>query len=496
MGSADVPAWLDLNEQSQFGRSAQAWLDAWVAGAGPAVVAVVAPTPDTTPASSEAPAIDGAPPAPDGAARIWATAPNPYATAVPGAEQINRLLAPAGLQEARRERLPNGLEALVLRRAGAPFAFVMAWLPGGAARAADALAAGQALEEARTRLHAGGCGLAPPAQRYGTGVLLRLGGPSAWLPAMVEGVACWGLPLVARTAWLPSPDEALPWLAQDALMTGGPLPAPGGGTGWAAAYLDGLQQTEGAVVVVVGDVDPEATLVLLREAFGRFSTRAAPPAQPAWPRPEARRVILQDVPGATAASASLLVRMPDRRPWMDAPGWVLERLLADKAQRTFEPSGFEVEALGLAHRSSDFQGLRLEGPPALLPAAVAELLRELARLRDQGPPLIELDAARWDAARWLAYRHDAAPGAAIGLLFLATDGLPLDAWDGLSAELRRVDAAAIQALLRRSEVGHESILLRGDAATLLPLLRQEGLQPEVLAPPARARAPGVAAAAR
>lgn len=495
VGSADVPAWLDLNEQSQFGPSARAWLDAWVASGGPAVAAIIAPTPDTAPPADLAPALEGAPPAPSGAARVWATAPNPYATAVPGREQIDRLLAAAGLEEATRERLPSGLEAMVLRRRGAPFVFVVAWLPGGAVRPADALAAEMALEEARVRLRADGCGLAPPAKRYGDGVALLLTGPAAWLPALVEGVACWGQPLAARKVHLPSPDEALPWLAFDAAMTGGPLPAPGGGKDWTSAYLRRLQQTAGAVVVVAGDVEPEAAMAQLREAFGRLSARAAPAAPPPWPRPAARRIILQDVPGARSASASLLLRMPDGRPGLDAQGRVLERLFTDKAKRTLEPAGFEVEAQWVGHGPVELRGLRLEGPPPLLPAAIAELLRELARLRDQGPPSIEVDAARWDAARLLAYRHDAAPGAAFGLLSLATAGLPLDAWNGLGAELRRVDASALQALLRGAAVDAESVLVRGDAATLVPLLQKEGLNPEVLAPPAKAAGAAPAAGA-
>jgi predicted Zn-dependent peptidase len=488
-GSADVPAWLDLNEPTQFGPAARAWADAWITP-GPAVVATVTPIPDATALSGvEAGGAEAVPPIPEGAASVWITAPSLISAAVPGPQEIDVLLEPAGLEAAQREVLPNGIEALVLRRPGAPFAFAKLWLPGGAARAFEGLAADQAVGEARTDLVAGGCELAPAAQRHADGVSVRLSGPTAWLPAVIEAVACWGLPLSAPRARLPSPDEATPWLAVEAALTGGPLPSPAGGKAWSEAYLRRLGQTEGALIVMVGDLEPAATLAQLREAFGRFPRRAAAPsagAADSWPR--VRRVILEDLPGAKDASATLYLRLPDSVSSMSGERWVLSSLLTDLAQRTFGPSGLEARVRWAMNGQAQLEKVSLSGGPARLPAAMAELLRELQRLRDRGPSPVELEVARWNSARDLAYRHDAAPGAADGLDWLAQEGLPLDTWNGFGARLRQVSPATLQALVRSAAVGAESILLRGDAATLVPLLRKEGFTPEVLAPPAPPRA--------
>jgi hypothetical protein len=200
---------------------------------------------------------------------------------------------------------------------------------------------------------------------------------------------------------------------------------------------------------------------------------------------------VQDVPGAKQAWATLLLRLPDRLPSVSARRAVLATLLTDRAERTFEPSGLEVEHQSAGIGQASFEGIEVSGPVALVPAALAETLRELARLRDRGPSRVDADSARWNAARQVAYGHDSLPGATLGLLGLASSGLPLDTWNGFAAELRQVDAAAVRDLVRASAVGAEGLLLRGDAATLVPLLTREGLTPEVLAPPDR-RAPGTA----
>lgn len=484
-GSADVPAWLDLNEASQFGPSHRAWYDAWIAP-GPTVVATVTPAPDAGGAIVGEEEAVAAPPTPSGAARVWATAPDPMAAAVPGPEALDRLLEPAGLGAVRRERLPSGVELLALRRESAPFALVHVMLPGGAAGAGEVLAARRALAGAHARLRAEGCGLAPEARLDADGVVLRLSGPVPWLPAVAEAVACWSQPLAAPRALLPTPDEALPWQAFEAALTGGPLPGLVGGKAWSEAYLRRVGQTEGAVAVVAGDVDPAAALAQLRASMGHFpARRPAGPAPLPSPFPTARRILLEDVPGAKQASASIFLRMPQQEPALPASRWILSALLRGLAERTFGPSGFEVGSAWKGHGRTEVEWLRLSGPPGLLPAAAADLLQTLGRLRDQGPSTIEADAARWRAARGLAYWPDAAPGAAGLLAWLTAAGLPPEAWDGLAAEFRKVDAPALRALLRRSGVGLESIVVRGDAALLVPLLRREGLEPEVLAPPAK-----------
>ena len=484
VGSADVPTWLDLNEQSQIGGSVSGWLDAWV-DPGPTIVATISPTVDAGSTASARSAADDRTASQTSGPINWPTSKSLVAGAVPGVDQLDRLLEPAGLEQARRERLPNGIELLVLRRSGLPHVTLSLLLPGGAVRPSEGLAAQQALRRARSRLHDSGCELAPEARVYADGILVRVNGPVSWLPAVVEAGACWGRPLSAPDLKVPSPDDAMAWLAYDAALTGGPLPERSGGRAWTEAYLERVGKTDGAVVVLAGDVEPEAALRQLRESFGRARSSGAVIAtpEPAWPR--ARRVILADVPGAKQASVTLFLRVPDQLSFTSASRVTLSSLFSERALETLGPSGLEVESQGAALGRARFETLTVSGPAALVPAAAGELLRELERLRDRGPTTIDAEAARWNAARRVAYRHDSMAGAAAGVLGLAADGLPLDTWNGFAAELRRVDASAIRDLVRASSVGSESLLLRGDAATLVPLLARLGLVPEVLAPPAR-----------
>jgi predicted Zn-dependent peptidase len=486
-GSADLPTWLDLNEQSQVGTSVTEWLRAWV-DPGPTLVATVSASPeDRATARPGAEASEGS----DGSGpRSWPAAPSLVAAAVPGPEAIAWIVEPPGFQEAHRERLPNGLELVVLQRPETAYAALRLGLPGGAVHVSEGLPAGLALRAAREALHLDGCPTAPLARAYVDGALIGIDGPPAWLGAAAESVACWSRAPSAPRQHLPSPDDATIWLSYEALVTGGPLPLPSGGQRWADAYLDRLGQPAGAFAVVVTAGPPGAELPRLREAFGRFRPGAATPTPPPTPPlPTVRRVLVEDVPGANQASVIILLRLPDGLLPTSAPAAALRALLIDRAQRKLLSGAIGVEPMSASTGAGRLEGPKLTGPAAFLPDAAMEMTRELARLREDGPSRLDVERARWDAARAAAFRFDTAAGAAVHLLGLLEAGLPLDGWDAFPRALAAVDAAAVQALLRASAVGAEGLLFRGDAATLHPLLTKAGLTPEVLAPPASAAKP-------
>lgn len=486
-GSADVPDWLDRNERAQIGPSVSGWLDAWV-GPGPSVVATVTATPTGRDASGaeratlEAPGTSG-----DDRLVAWPVARSLVASAAPGPSAIAPLLAPTGFTEARRATLPNGLVVMALRRPGVPIAVLRLFLPGGARSPAEWRPAQRSLDGARRQLWREGFVMAPAATSYTDGVLVQTHGATAWLPAIIEAVACWGGGLSAPRSRPPGADDELTSRATEAVMTGGALPDAAGGTDWAEAFLDRVGDAEGAAAVLVGDVDPEEALRQLQAAFGRFERRGEerrpPPATLPWPR--ARRILVRDFPGATAASASVLLRLPDGEAARWEASAVLEHLLEDRARRTFAPNGLEVRMGSAGLGDASFLSLRLEGPPARVPLATGELLRELGRLAERGPAGVDVEVARWEGARALAYGFDLPYAAARHLSALALLGLPLDHWDGAGQRLAKVDLAAVRRLLASTGVGAEGLLFTGDAATLVPLLQKEGLTPEVLAPPAQ-----------
>lgn len=484
VGSADALTWSDVNEEAQGSAAARTWLQRYV-DPGPAVVATVAATPER-PASADGEvgrraAEVGAPPA-----GAWYTAPDPLAAAVPGPEALRRLLAPADLAAARRETLENGLQIVALRRPGAPITALRLVLPGGSIAPIDAPLVDATLRAARLALQAGGCGMAPPALAYSDAVTVGSHSPTAWVPALVESVACWGRELDGDGAGAPSEDRTLSARANHLALTGETLP-PEAWPAKARRYLAAIGQPQGAVATLVGDVEPEEALRLMRRAFGRFPARPPALAVPTPARPAARRVVLVDVPGAKQAVAVIVLRLPDGLPVSSAELLVLETLLGDRAERTFGAVGLEVSRGRTSVGRASFLQVSLGGRASLVPGATSEQLRELERLRVRGPAPAELDAARWTTARQHAYWKDSVHGAAIGLGALA-HGQPPDAWDRLAGPLTAVDAAGVQRLAEGSAVGAEAIVVHGDAATLLPLLRQEGLQPEVLAPPAKAPA--------
>ncbi len=488
-GSTDLPSWFDLNDQSQVGPAVTGWLQAWVEP-GPAVVATVAASPtsagtgaDTSGAGAQA----GQP----GGQVTWPVAHSLVAAAAPGPGAIAPLLEPAGFTDARRVTLHNGLEVVVLRRPGAPLAVLRLVLPAGSRRPSEWKAAQRALEAAHRHLHQQGFVLAPAAESYTDGVLIEASGPNSWVPAIVEAVACWGLRHSTPGLREPAKDDDLTSRATEAALTGGGLPWPSGGQAWTQEFLGRVGLADEAVAVLVGDVDPEQALEHLRIAFRRFERagvyQQAGLSTPAWPK--ARRVLVRDLPGAPQASLFLLLRLPDRLADETEEAPVLEKLLSDRARRTFGSSGLEVGSSRWRAGQASFLMLSLEGPAALVPPAAGELLRELGRLAERGPSGVDAGLARWDRARDLAYAFDSPFGAAAGLQQLVTSGAPLDRWDTVASRLRPLDAEALHLFLGTAAIGAEALLLTGDLAVLGPLLQREGLTPEVVAPQAHAQAP-------
>ncbi|MBK9516163.1 MAG: insulinase family protein [Anaeromyxobacter sp.] len=484
-GSADVPTWLDLNERAQVGPSVSAWLDAWV-DPGPAVIATVAPAPSGLDAAGSERAGQALPPEADERQLAWPMAHSLVDTAAPGPAAIASLLGATGFTDARRVTLSSGLELVVLRRPASPVVALKLFLPGGARTPGEWRPARRALDEARRQLQREGFGLAPAALSYTDGVVIQTYGATAWLPAVVEAVACWSRGLSAPRTRPPGIDDDLTSRASEAVQTGGALPPAYGGTTWTEAFLDRVGDAEGAVVVLVGDVDPVEGLRQLQAAFGRFERRTGErrsgPATPTWPK--TRRVILRDVPGAALATATVLLRLPDDSDAGTEEAAVLDHLLTDRVQRTFGSRGLEVGSRVWGMGRAAFQALTLEGPPGLVAPASRELLRQLGRLAEEGPAGLDVEVARWSRARVLAFAFDTPHEAVAQLQMLSSAGLPFDHADTAGQRLAQVDLAAVRRYLAKTGIGAEGLLFTGDAAALLPLLQKEGLTPEVLAAPA------------
>jgi zinc protease len=482
-GAPDALARLEAQATSLAG-AWPAFRDRWLAPGPSVVVEVRAP-------SGAAEGLGAAGRVAEGAAEPgrWPVAKEPLATAAPGRAEVARLLEPPGLDRARRERLPNGAEVVVLPRPGAPYVWANLMLPSGGGALSDVPVALESLALARAYLrHRSDCTDAAVPSAFTGAARLSGVAPSHRTTWLLETLGCWerAWPGAASQAGDDPPRAWRIAATLDALATGAPLPAAGARPRPmdGPAYLERALHPEGATLIVVGDlaaVEPVAAAA--RQALAAWPARQ-PEASPApAPWPAARRAALLDFPGARNAAADILLRLPAVAGGSLAAELVATRLLLRRLERTLAPSRLEVSAFQTRIGGARYLYLSVDGAPALIPPALGEALAQAQALADGEAPAVEVDLARWGVARSLAYELDTGPEALEGLAFLAWRGLPADTWERFPAELAAVGPAEVRAALQSMGVGRESILVMGARATIDPALEKLGLAWEPGPPP-------------
>ena len=251
-----------------------------------------------------------------------------------------------------------------------------------------------------------------------------------------------------------------------------------------------------AVVMVVGDVDPQVALRLVRQNFGHIPARALPERKP---RPEPAQLGIRrlDVKApAEQALVSLAFKVPRLDSLEPSPGnddalaltvlaAVLDgyegarlgRALTQGPDRVADEVNADNGLMGRGPQLFTLSGVPAQGKTA---AQVEAALREqVARIAQGGVAEDELARVK---TQWMAsqiYKRDSVMGQAFELGNQWILGLPPDADERLIARLRQVSAAQVQAVAQKY-FGDDQLTV----ATLIPQPRD---------PNAKPRAPSAAA---
>ena len=213
---------------------------------------------------------------------------------------------------------------------------------------------------------------------------------------------------------------------------------------------------EHALLVVVGDVEPDAALELAERTFGDWSAGAPLPEEPGPPPERPPRVILVDRPGseqATLLAGNLALGRAAER-YDDAR--VMNRVLGGGASSRLFMDLRETRSLTYGVYSA-LDGGRFGGDHSAslscatekAEEALSALYEHSRRIRDEPVGDGELDAAR----RYLCGAFPMGASSLGGMASLVTtrwlNGLPEDVWETFVPRIAAVSVADVQAAARR-----------------------------------------------
>lgn len=240
-----------------------------------------------------------------------------------------------------------------------------------------------------------------------------------------------------------------------------------------AAFHRAAWRPDNAVLVISGDVTPEAGFALAQRHFGGWRR----PAGPAWTAPDANawapapRTIVVDLPQTGQAAVMVAARGAPRR----ADDY-LDTLLANAVLGGGSAGRLNLEIRerrGLSYGA--FSQYAVRGAPAPVVAQaqtrndaavqVAGLIdAEFARLRDTLTSAEELDARRAGLIGAFGRSVETTAGMAGQLATLALYGLPPQGLNSLVADLGRITPEQVRAAARRHfDPAHLDLVVVGDA---------------------------------
>jgi zinc protease len=237
-------------------------------------------------------------------------------------------------------------------------------------------------------------------------------------------------------------------------------------------------------VVVAGDAAPDAARALVQKAFTGFAGGDAPAISFVDPvPPDGRKVTLVDRPKSAQSDVFVGALGPARTDRAFAAFAVENQILGGGAAgRLFADVR---EKRGLAYAAATQVTELAHGPSVLIAhagtqtaktgLALEALLDALGRTTQTAPDLDEVEAAQRFLSDGLAVRLDTIGAVADELVHLHTLGLPDDHDDGYRKELNEITpAVALKAATDHLRVGHEVIVVVGDAAVIGPMLSHFG----------------------
>lgn len=248
--------------------------------------------------------------------------------------------------------------------------------------------------------------------------------------------------------------------------------------------LDGFVQShfrpDGALAIVVGDVDEARVRPLAERYFGSWqrggglSASARPPAAPA-----ARKILLFDRPDATQSSLSFGCRLAPASAESLPAHQLVGEVIGEELSVLREQWGatYGVYATTQSYPggvASLVAGGAVETPRTV--EALQRLFDLVASTAAEGPSVRAFTLKRWDHA--IQWNRHLASGAAKADLLVAAEvfGWGTEVWDRYPENLARTTRAQLAAIIEPC-VGREIVTIVGDRRKLEPELRAAGLAP-------------------
>jgi zinc protease len=244
----------------------------------------------------------------------------------------------------------------------------------------------------------------------------------------------------------------------------------------AQAWYDAWYTPSNAILVVAGDVEPEAVWKLAQDTYGRIPARATPPRKPQDEPPQRGLRRIEVAAPAENPYVAMAFRVPkleaiegDREPY------ALELLASlldggDSTRFTREV----VRGSRIANRAGAGYDMTQRGPALFVldgtPAAgrttadVERALRaEIARIAQEGVPQAELDRIKVQYVAGQVFKRDSVFAQAMELAGLEIVGLSHRDADRILEKIRSVTADEVKAVAAKY-FGDERLTV----ATLLP----------------------------
>lgn len=264
----------------------------------------------------------------------------------------------------------------------------------------------------------------------------------------------------------------------------------------AARWVAQARQPQNATLLIAGEVEdtPElrAQLETLVGGWGtptpaggaRAKTAAldaAAPPPPAPALPAARSVVVVDKPGASQAVLHVGLRLPVLSAEQDAAARALTWGFQRQLERTLREARGVTYGVSVSHdvrpaAASLVVRTAVEAPAAA--RALETVLAELGTLEELGWSAEQTDRARWQVAREYDLRFATVDALASSLAEAAVRQHAPDYFERYPAAIAALSPASLQGLVAQLNLGKETVVVMGDAATLVPQLTQAGYRVE------------------
>jgi zinc protease len=246
------------------------------------------------------------------------------------------------------------------------------------------------------------------------------------------------------------------------------------------AFHEASYRPRGSTLILVGDVNADMLHPVLERALSAWTgsaSQAAPPA--ASSAPAANLVVVIDKPGAPQSVIRIghpgVARSnPDYFPLI-----VMNTILGGSFTSRLNMNLREVH--GFSYGASSSFGMRRGVGPfvagasvttAKTDSSVAEVLREIRRLRDEPVPAEELQKAKNNVALGLPAEFETTQGVAAQLAQVELYGLPADFYNQYVQRVMAVTAEDLQRVARQYlQPDRSVVVVVGDQGQILPGLR-------------------------